>query len=120
MSAPHHFLLRQLDLGAKPAPKKSPIDIRPSIGDRFASLLQEIESFLLVCSYEELCSFWEAIADLREYPPKVTTRLEVPQFLNTRKKQRNFCRILEVLADLPYPKLSLSHRNQPPTQKYAK
>jgi hypothetical protein len=57
-----------------------------------------------------MCNFWEAIANLRQALQKHSQQLEVPRFLTDRKKHRNFCRILEVLADLSYPQLHLSNR----------
>ncbi|GBO52968.1 hypothetical protein APA_769 [Pseudanabaena sp. lw0831] len=107
MSAPHHLPQRHLNLMSHPR-QTSQFGVRPSIADRFSQLLSEIESFLLACTYEEMCSFWNAIANLRQYLQKDTNSSEVPQFLNGRRKQRDFCRILEVLADLPYPQLHLS------------
>jgi hypothetical protein len=114
MSAPHHFPQRHLNQISSSLPsspsQSSAFGVRPSIADRFSHLLDDIEAFLLACTYEEMCSFWNAIADLRQYLQKTTNPSEVPQFLNGRRKQRDFCRILEVLADLPYPKLHLSKR----------
>lgn len=108
MSAPHHLPQRHLNLIPSYPSQTSQFGIRPSIADRFSQLLSEIESFLLACTHEEMCSFWNAIANLRQYLQKNTNSSEVPQFLNGRKQQRDFCRILEVLADLPYPHLHLS------------
>jgi hypothetical protein len=108
MSAPHHLPQRHLNLISGQYSQTSQFGVRPSIADRFSQLLSEIESFLLACTYEEMCSFWNAIANLRQYLQKDTNSSEVPQFLNGRKNQRDFCRILEVLADLPYPQLHLS------------
>jgi hypothetical protein len=108
MSAPHHLPQRHLNLISSHPRQTSQFGVRPSIVDRFSQLLSEIESFLLACTHEEMCSFWNAIANLREYLQRNTSSLEVPQFLNGRKQQRDFCRILEVLADLPYPHLRLS------------
>ena len=109
MSAPHHLPQRHLNLLPNPIPKTSPFSVRPNIADRFSQLLNEIEFFLLTCTYEEICKFWQAIADLRHRLQKPVDSSEVPQFLTSRRKQRDFCRILEVLADLPYPKLHLSN-----------
>jgi hypothetical protein len=81
---------------------------RPSIADRLSQLLHEIEAFLLACTHEEMCKFWKAIAKLRHCLQNSAHQSEVPQFLTERRKHRDFCRILEVLADLPYPKLHLS------------
>jgi len=86
-----------------------PISMRPSIADRLSQLLHEIETFLLACTHEEMCKFWQAIAKLRQYLQNPTYQSEVPQFLTDRRKHRDFCRILEVLANLPYPKLHLSN-----------
>ena len=108
MSAPHHLPQRHLNLISSHPRQTSQFGVRPSIADRFSHLLSEIESFLLACTYEEMCSFWNAIANLRQYLQKDVNSSEVPQFLNGRRKQRDFCRILEVLADLPYPHLHLS------------
>jgi hypothetical protein len=85
-----------------------PTSVRPSIADRLSRLLQEIEAFLLASTYEEMCNFWKAIANLRQCLQNPSYQSEVPQFLTDRRKHRDFCRILEVLADLPYPKLHLS------------
>jgi hypothetical protein len=108
MSAPHHLPQRHLNLISGHPSQTSQFGVRPSIADRFSQLLSEIESFLLACTHEEMCSFWNAIANLRQCLQKNTNSSEVPQFLNGRKQQRDFCRILEVLADLPYPHLHLS------------
>lgn len=86
----------------------SQIASRKSIGDRLSALVIEIEAFLQVCSYEEMCNFWEAVSKLRQRLPKSPYSSEVPQFLTGRRQNRDFCRILEVLADLPYPKLHSS------------
>ena len=108
MSAPHHLPQRHLKLIPSHPNERLQFAIRPSIADRFSQLLHEIEAFLLACTYEEMCSFWNAIANLRQYLQKNSNSSEMPQFLNGRRQQRDFCRILEVLADLPYPKLHLS------------
>ena len=112
MSAPHHLPQRHLQLipshPIERSPQRSQFAVRPSIADRFSQLLHEIEAFLLACTYEEMCSFWNAIANLRQYLQKSSNSSEMPHFLNGRRQQRDFCRILEVLADLPYPKLHLS------------
>ncbi|OYQ62086.1 hypothetical protein B9G53_23875 [Pseudanabaena sp. SR411] len=112
MSAPHHLPQRHLQLipnqPSQRSPLRSQFAMRPSIADRFSQLLHEIEAFLLACTYEEMCSFWNAITNLRQYLQKNSNSSEMPQFLNGRRQQRDFCRILEVLADLPYPKLHLS------------
>ncbi|MCY7333883.1 MAG: hypothetical protein LH649_14795 [Pseudanabaena sp. CAN_BIN31] len=113
MSAPRHRHLNLISSRTNSPRQTSPFGIRPRIADRFSQLLHEIEAFLLACTYEEMCSFWDAIANLRQYLEKDLERAancsEVPKFLNSRRKQRDFCRILEVLADLPSPKLRLSH-----------
>lgn len=108
MSAPHHLPQRHLRLIPSHPSERFQTAIRPSIADRFSQLLHEIEAFLLACTYEEMCSFWNAIANLRQYLQKNSNSSEMPQFLTGRRQQRDFCRILEVLADLPYPKLHLS------------
>jgi hypothetical protein len=108
MSAPHYLPQRHLNLISSHPSQTSQFGVRPSIADLFSQLLSDIESFLLACTHEEMCSFWNAIANLRQYLQKNTNSSEVPHFLNGRKQQRNFCRILEVLADLPYPHLHLS------------
>lgn len=114
MSAPHHLPQRHLNLISSSLPslpsQTSAFGVRPSIADRFSQLLHDIESFLLACTYEEMCSFWNAIADLRQHLQRNANPSEMPQFLNGRRKQRDFCRILEVLADLPYPQMHLSNR----------
>ena len=79
--------------------------------DRLWRLLNEIESFLLTCTYDERCRFWNSINNLRQNFQKRTRQAEVPNFLNHRRRKRNFCRILEVLADLSYPKLHLSNHS---------
>ncbi|OIP77127.1 MAG: hypothetical protein AUK48_04535 [Oscillatoriales cyanobacterium CG2_30_44_21] len=83
---------------------------RKSIGDRLLALVNEIEAFLKVCTYEEMCNFWAAVTDLRHRLHKSPYVSEVPQFLNGRRQTRDFCRILEVLADLPYPQMHLSNQ----------
>jgi hypothetical protein len=108
MSAPHHLPQRHLNLISDQYSQTSQFGVRPSIADRFSQLLSDIESFLMACTHEEMCSFWNAIANLRQYLQKANNSSEVPHFLNGRKQQRDFCRILEVLADLPYPHLHLS------------
>ena len=109
MSAHRHLPHRHLNLIPSSLPQKAPQNlaavVRPHIAERLCQLLDEIESFLLACTYEEVCIFWNAIANLRQYLQK---RPDVPQFLTGRRTQRDLCRILEVLADLPYPKLHLS------------
>jgi hypothetical protein len=86
----------------------SHFSVRPNIADRFSQLMSEIENFLLACTYEEACNFWQAIADLRQCLQKNSRQAKVPQFLTDSRKQRKFCRILEVLVDLSHPKLHLS------------
>jgi hypothetical protein len=108
MSAPHHLPQRHLNLLPSPPHKDAPCSVRPSIAERFSQLLSEIEAFLLVCTYEEMCNFWSAVSTLRQCLQK-SDPSEVPQFLTGRRQQRDFCRILEVLADLPYPRLHLSN-----------
>ncbi len=119
MSAHHRLPQRHLNLLpnslSSKASKNLPLFIRPHIADRLGQLLDEIESFLLTCTHEETCSFWSAIANLRQCLQKCPSQSEVPQFLTGRRTQRDFCRILEVLADLTYPKLHLSsHLSEPP------
>ncbi len=109
MSAPYHLPQRHLNLLTSAPRPKSQFWMRPSISDRLLQLLGEIEVFLLACTYEEMCNFWDAISNLRQHLQSQTRPAEMPQFLAGRRKQRDFCRILEVLADLPYPKLHLSH-----------
>ncbi|WP_055076236.1 hypothetical protein [Pseudanabaena sp. 'Roaring Creek'] len=120
MSAPHHLPQRHLNL--IPSPLAMPLysqqlGVRPSIADRFSYLLHEIESFLLACTHEEMCRFWNAIANLRHYWQKNVHSSEMPQFLSGRRRHRDFCRILEVLADLTYPKLRPSHQTEPPSEQ---
>jgi hypothetical protein len=112
MSATHHLPRQNLQsMASLPCPKqskRSPI-LRPHIADRILQLLCEIETFLITCTYEEISSFWQALSNLRQHLHRVTRQLEVPYFLDFRRKNRDFCRILEVLADLPYPKMHLSN-----------
>ena len=124
MSAPYHlpqrhpnYLPRQgFPLAASPpcAERKtrSP-HLRASIADRISQLVHEIEVFLMACTHEEMCSFWQAITHLRQYLHRnlhlTGARSEIPCFLDCRRKNRDFCRILEVLADLNYPKMHLSN-----------
>jgi len=86
----------------------SQIDSYTRISDRLSALVSEIEAFLRVCTYEEMCNFWDAITNLRHRLHKSPYSSEVPQFLSGRRQNRDFCRILEVLADLPYPQMHLS------------
>ena len=75
-------------------------------------LLNEIELFLGTCTYDEICKFWNAIDNLRQYFQnfqKRTQQAEVPNFLNHRRQKRDFYRILEVVTDLSYPKMHLSN-----------
>lgn len=109
MSASHHLPQRHLNLLPSSAPQNLLFSVRPSISDRFSQLLHEIEVFLLACTYEEMCKFWNAIANLRHCLQSYDDPSEVPQFLTGRRRQRDFCRILEVLADLPYPQMHLSN-----------
>jgi len=121
MSAPPYFPERHLPkrhlnlLTNLATPKHQPCP-RLSIADRLSCLLDEIESFLLTCTYDEICRFWNAIDNLRQYFQKFqkqqTNQAEVPKFLNHRRQKRDFSRILEVLADLSYPKLHLSNHLQ--------
>lgn len=109
MSADHHLPQRHLNLLTNSSPKKPQVFVRPCIAERFSQLLEEMEAFLLACTYDEMCNFWNATANLRQSIQKSSNRPEVPQFLTGRRKQRDFSRILEVLADLPYPQLHLSN-----------
>jgi len=126
MSAPHYFPERQhpkrhlperhLNLLTNFATQKDQAHARPRIADRLWHLLDEIESFLLTCTYDEICKFWNAIDNLRQYFQKDSfqkqpQQSDVPKFLNHRRQKRDFCRILEVLADLSYPKLHLSNHS---------
>ncbi|MBD2178467.1 hypothetical protein H6F42_16230 [Pseudanabaena sp. FACHB-1998] len=108
MSAIHHLPQRPSPLESSTSSRSPHLAVRPSIADRLSQLLHEIEAFLLACTYEEMCNFWKAIANLRQSLKNSSCPSEVPQFLTDRRKHRDFCRILEVLADLPYPKLHLS------------
>ncbi len=122
MSAHHYLPQRHLNLLPNSLPQKSsknfPPLLRPHIAERLGQLLDEIESFLSACTHEERCSFWSAIALLRQCLQKKPNQSEVPQFLTGRRTQRDFCRILEVLADLPYPKLHLSSHLSEPTNSH--
>lgn len=121
MSAPHHLPQRHLNLLGK-SPRRSlngshgfavqnPQSVRQaSVSDRLSLLIGEIEAFLQVCTYEEMCSFWDAMSRLRQCLHHEAHFSDVPQFLTSRQQHRDFCRILEVLADLPYPKLHLSEK----------
>lgn len=113
MSASPYLPQRHLNLIPNPAPQETQFSVRPSITERFSQLLREIESFLLACSHEEMRKFWHAISELRHGLQNCAVSSEVPQFLTGRRKQRDFCRILEVLADLPYPKMHLSNHLAP-------
>ena len=111
MSATHHRHLNLLISSTYSTSQfaQSQFAERPNISDRFVQLLEAVEDFLLNCTYAEMCNFWSAIADLRQKLQKYTQQSPVPSFLTSRRKQRDFCRILEVLADLPYPQLHLSN-----------
>ncbi len=112
MSATHHLPRQNLQLiTSPPCPnnsRRSPA-LRPHIADRIVQLLREIETFLITCTYEEINSFWQAVSHLRQHLHKIIRRSEIPCFLDYRRKNRDFCRILEVLADLPYPQMHLSN-----------
>ncbi|NUN63693.1 hypothetical protein HCU40_02780 [Pseudanabaena biceps] len=121
MSAPHHLPQRHLNLSGRPhrrsrnrshgfAVQNPPSATQASVTDRLSLLIDEIEAFLQVCTYEEMCNFWDALHTLRQCLQKEAYSSEVPQFLTGRQQNRDFCRILEVLADLPYPKLHLSEK----------
>lgn len=103
MSATHH---RHLNLLTSATHSTAQFLERSNISDRFVQLLEAIEDFLLTCTYAEMCNFWNAIADLRQKLQKCTEQPQMPHFLTNRRKQRDFCRILEVLADLPQLHLS--------------
>ena len=105
MSAPLYLSQRHLNLIPNSSVQTEKFGTRISIADRFSQLLHDIEAFLLACTYEEMCSFWNAIANLRHYLQASSNPSEMPQFLSGRRKKRNFNRILEVLADLTYPKM---------------
>lgn len=109
MSASHHLPQRHLNLLPSSVPQNSSFSVRPSISERFSQLIHEIEVFLLACTYEEMCKFWNAIANLRHCLQNCAYPSEVPQFLTGRRRHREFCRILEVLADLTYPQMHLSN-----------
>lgn len=83
--------------------------LRPHIAARFDQVLSEVEDFLLSCTHEEICIFWNSLNQLRQSLKHPDYQSELPQFLAFRRKQRDFDRILEVLADLPYPKMHLSN-----------
>ena len=116
MSATNYLPQRHLNLVSNSPPyATSKAHPSPRLSDRLAHLLHEIESFLLACTYEEMCSFWKAIANMRQYFQDLQTYslyVEIPYFLSDRRKNRDFCRILEVLADLNYPKLHLSQNQR--------
>jgi hypothetical protein len=127
MSATHHRHLNLLTSSTYSSSQfaQSQFVERPNITDRFVQLLEAIDDFLLNCTYAEMCNFWNAIANLRQKLQKYTQQSPVPFFLTIRRKQRDFCRILEVLADLTYPQLHLSDHladkagdrlNSPPTR----
>lgn len=114
MSTTNHLPQRHLNLLPRlpsPSPSSFAFSVRPA--DRFSPLLNEIEGFLLTCTYEEIYKFWQEIGNLRQRIQNsanysTANYSDVPQFLTGRRKQRDLCRILEVLADLPYPKLHVS------------
>lgn len=109
MSATHHLPQRHLNLLTSSTYPTAQFSARSNVADRLSQILEAIEGFLLTCTYAEMCNFWNAIANLRQSLPKCIESNQVPQFLTYRRKQRDFCRILQVLADLPYPKLHLSN-----------
>ncbi|MCA6586057.1 MAG: hypothetical protein ACK5EU_02055 [Pseudanabaena sp.] len=108
MSAYHRLSQIHLSLSPSSSPKYSSFEVHPSLPDQFSQLIHEIEEFLLACSYEEMCKFWNSIANLRHYLHNSSNPHDVPQFLTVRRRQRDFCRILEVLAYLPYSQMHLS------------
>ena len=108
MSAYHRLSQIHLSLSPSSSPKYSSFEVHPSLPDQFSQLIHEIEEFLLACTYDEMCKFWNSIANLRHYLHNSSNSYEVPQFLTARRRQRDFCRILEVLAYLPYPQMHLS------------
>ncbi len=116
MSATNYLPQHHLNLIANSPPHAtSKAASNPNLSDRLTYLLREIESFLLACTYEEMCSFWKSIANMRQYFHGLQTYslcVEIPYFLSDRRKNRDFCRILEVLADLNYPKLHLSQSHR--------
>jgi hypothetical protein len=116
MSATNHlpqFHLNLLPESSNTVTNGSAFSISPNVSDRFSQLLNVIEMFLLTCTYEEICKFWQAIDNLRHCLESSVNYSDVPQFLTDRRKQRDFCRILEVLADLSYPKLHSSNHLSP-------
>jgi hypothetical protein len=92
--------------------------LRPHIAARFDQVLDEVEEFLLTCNHEEVCTFWNSLNQLRQCLRHPPYQSEVPQFLAFRRKQRDFDRILEVLADLPYPKMHLSNDLDEPSNEF--
>ena len=107
-----HFPQRHLNVLPNFATPKHQASPRPNITDRLWHLLDEIELFLWTCTHDEICKFWNAIDNLRQYFQnfqKRTQQAEVPNFLNYRRQKRDFYRILEVLANLSYPKMHLSN-----------
>ena len=112
MSATHHLPRQKLQsIASSPCPKSSKRSpaLRPQIADRIVQLLLDIENFLATCTHEEINSFWQSISHLRQYLHRNIQRSEIPCFLDFRRKNRDFCRILEVLADLTYPQMHLSN-----------
>jgi hypothetical protein len=121
MSANHHpprKNLQRLQAMASPSchqhkhkhQQRSPA-LRPHIADLMVQLLLDIETFLITCTHEEIRSFWQKISHLRQHLHRVIQRSEIPCFLDFRRKNRDLCRILEVLADLTYPQMHLSNAN---------
>jgi hypothetical protein len=110
MSATHQFPPRHLNLLTNSSCKQPNFSSCPSITDRVLSLLEAIEKFLLTCTSLEMCRFWKAVHNLRQ---SLSKKPDIPQFLNNRRKKRSFIRILEVLANLPYPKMHLSEHLLP-------
>jgi hypothetical protein len=100
MSASNFFKQRQSSTFPRTA--------SPSVPERFYKLINDIEKFLWACTEEEVCHFWQAIAHLRQYIQMQAKRSPIPNFLNYRRKNRDFTRILTVLADLNYPQMHLS------------
>ena len=112
MSAPYYFPEPHLNVFTNFAAQKHQASPRSNVTDRLWHLLNEIELFLGTCTYDEICKFWNAIDNLRQYFQnfqKRTQQAEVPNFLNHRRQKRDFYRILEVVTDLSYPKMHLSN-----------
>ncbi|MEE3718381.1 hypothetical protein V2H45_16695 [Tumidithrix elongata RA019] len=104
------------------APDLLPLDISVSISDslrdayrRIGTTFRDIENLLLVCTHEEISSFWVALQSMRttlqQYRPDLCPP-ELPRFLQKRRTRRNITRILVTLTDLGFRNLiSQSNRN---------